>query len=313
MGMPGGVRTRDLRIGDEPPPAPRERTRIGEARVRRSNHLSYRLSGRGGQWGSNPQPSGPRPDAPPVELWPPCFCSGWAGGNDPPSPGGRVCPRGGASRPASPSLQPLFVQFIHLLDPRFPNANRPARQGARAGRRELAPCEAPAWLRASGAAPGTSRAAMFATESIACFLPHARLRHPPRPAANGVRMRLAPGAMGTRAACDTPRLRRGRVAGEVEEQGHGKLSSLFVSFAPDVRTQVPETKNRAADVPAELRNALHRRLPTRRNGGLEARVTSGRDSRGTQIVNGGSQVVNPLRYAERAQPSISRTCLENLL
>jgi hypothetical protein len=155
-------------------------------------------------------------------------CSGWAGGNDPPSPGGRVCPRGGASRPAGPSLQSLLVQFIHLLFPGFPNANRPARQGARAGRRGLAPCEAPDWLRASRAASGTSRAAMFATEAIASFLPQARLRHPgaPRAAANGVRPHLGPGAMGTRAPRDTPRLCRGRIAGEVEELGHGTLTSL---------------------------------------------------------------------------------------
>ena len=70
-GKPGGTRTRDPRISDEPPPAARERTRIGEVRVRCSCQLSYRLPGRGGQWGSNPQPSGPRPDAPPIELWPP--------------------------------------------------------------------------------------------------------------------------------------------------------------------------------------------------------------------------------------------------
>jgi len=171
------------------------------------------------------------------------MCSGWAGGSDPPLPGGRVCPRGGASRPAGPSLQSLLVQFIHLLAPGFLNAGRPARQSARAGRRGLAPCEAPDWLRASGAAPGTSRAAMFATESIASVLSHATLRHAQtsRPAANGVRMHLAPRAMGTRPR-DTPRLCRGRIAGEVEELGHRKLSSLFVSFAPDVRTQVPENK-----------------------------------------------------------------------
>jgi hypothetical protein len=138
---------------------------------------------------------------------------------------------------------------------------------------------------------------MFATESIASFLSHAILRHPhtPRPAANtadGVWMRLTPCAMGTRPR-DTPRLCRGRIAGEVEELGHRKLSSLSVSFAPNVRTQVPENKNRAADVPAELRHALHRRLPARRNGELGARVTSGRDSRETQSVNGGLRVVNP--------------------
>lgn len=171
-------------------------------------------------------------------------CSGWAGGNDPPSPGGRVCPRGGASRPAGPSLQPLLVQFIHLLFHGFLDADRPARQDARAGRRGLAPCEAPDWLRASGAAPGTSRAAMFAIESIASFFPQAPLRHPQtsRSAANGVRMHLALGAMGTRAPRDTPRLRRGRIAREVEEPGHVKVFVLFVSFAPVVRTQVPENK-----------------------------------------------------------------------
>jgi hypothetical protein len=62
-----------------------------------------------------------------------------------------------------------------------------------------------------------------------------------------------------------------------------------------VRTQVAENKNRAADVPAELRHALHRRLPARRNGELGARVTSGRDSRETQSVNGELRVVNPPR------------------
>ena len=215
----------------------------------------------------------------------------WAGGSDPPSPGGRVCPRGGASRPAGPSLQSLLVQFIHLLVSWFPDAGRPARQSARAGRRGLAPCEAPDWLRASGAAPGTSRAAMFTIESIASF----RLRHlqAPRPAANRVRMRLAARAMGTRRPRETPRLRRGRIAGEVEDLGHRRLSSLSVSFAPVVRTQVAENKNRAADVPAELRHALHRRLPARRDGELGARVTSGRDSRETQSVNGDLRVVNP--------------------
>jgi hypothetical protein len=72
--------------------------------------------------------------------------------------------------------------------------------------------------------------------------------------------------MGTRAPRDTPRLRRVRIAGEVEELSHLKAFVRFVSFAPNVRTQVPENKNRAADVPAELRHALHRRLPARRNG-----------------------------------------------
>lgn len=154
--------------------------------------------------------------------------SGWAGGNDPPSPGGRVCPRGGASRPAGPSLQSLLVQFIHLLFTGFLNADRPARQDARAGRRGLAPCEAPDWLRACCAAPGTSRAAMFATESIASFFPQAPLRHPQTSRVNRVRMHLAPSAMGTRAPRDTARLGRGRIAGEVADRGHGKLSSFRV-------------------------------------------------------------------------------------
>ncbi len=29
------------------------------------------IPNRGGQWGLNPQPSGPQPDALPIELWPP--------------------------------------------------------------------------------------------------------------------------------------------------------------------------------------------------------------------------------------------------
>jgi hypothetical protein len=105
-------------------------------------------------------------------------------------------------------------------------------------------------------------------------------------------MHLAPGAMGTRAPRDTPRL-----------AGVGLLvrwrSWVIEGFLPfcivraDVRTQVPENKNRAADVPAELRHALHRRLAARRNGELGARVTSGRDSRETQSVNGELRVVNP--------------------
>jgi hypothetical protein len=165
--------------------------------------------------------------------------------------------------------------------PWFLDADRPARQDARAGRRGLAPREAPDWLRASGAAPGPSRAAMFATESIASFFPQAALLRPraSRPAADGVRMHLAPGAMGTRAPRDTPRLGRGRIAGKVEDRGHGMLSSFRIVRAKRAHTGSGKTKNRAADVPSELRHALHRRLPSRRNGELGARVTSGRDSR----------------------------------
>jgi hypothetical protein len=62
---------------------------------------------------------------------------------------------------------------------------------------------------------------MFATESIACFLSQAGLRH----SQTSRTMHLAPGAMGTRAPRDTPRLGRGRIAGEVEELGH--LNAFF--------------------------------------------------------------------------------------
>ena len=211
--------------------------------------LSYRLPGRGGQWGSNPQPSGPRPDAPPVELWPPCLLglgrrkrSAFARGSRL-SPGWGITPRRPVTPAAARSIHPPPV-------PGFLDADRPARQDARAGRRGLAPSEAPDWLRASGAAPGTSRAAMFATESIACFLPQALLRHAQtsRPAADGIRMHLAPGAMGTRAPRDTPRLGRGRIAGEVEELGHGKLSSLSFRSRQTCARRFRKTKNRAADV-----------------------------------------------------------------
>jgi len=137
------------------------------------------------------------------------------------SPGWGITPR----RPVTP----VAARSIHPPPaPGFLNADRPARQDARAGRRGLAPCEAPDWLRASGAAPGTSRAAMFATESIASFFPQAPLRHPQTSRVNRVRMHLAPGAMGTRAPRDTPRLGRGRIAGEVADRGHGKLSSFCI-------------------------------------------------------------------------------------
>ncbi len=154
------------------------------------------------------------------------------------SPGWGVTPRRPVTPVAACSIHPPPIS-------RFLDADRPARQGARAGRRGLAPCEAPDWLRASGAAPGTSRAAMFATESIASFFPQAPPRHPQtsRPAADGVRMHLA--AMGTRAPRDTPRLRRSRIARrEVEVPGHVKVFVLFVSFAPDAHAASGKQKSR---------------------------------------------------------------------
>jgi hypothetical protein len=109
---------------------------------------------------------------------------------------------------------------------------------------------------------------MFATESIASFFPQAPLRHPQTSRVNRVRMHLAPSAMGTRAPRDTARLAG---VGLLVRLRIGVMESFrpFVSFAPNVRTQVPENKNRAADVPAELRQALHRRLPSRRKASSE--------------------------------------------
>lgn len=197
---------------------------------------------RGDQWGSNPQPSGPRPDAPPLELWPPYARSCWAGGSDPPSRGGRVCPRAGASRPAGPSFDPLLVQFIYLPFPRFPNENRPARQIARAGRRGLAPSEVSGGLHACGAASGTSRAAVCAihTESITPLRTFMRPIQAHFPVHAGRWTQLAPRAVGAEAQRDRPRLSRGGIDGELKS-GHRKRSSGS-SYGAGPRMRMPENK-----------------------------------------------------------------------
>lgn len=151
------------------------------------------------------------------------------------SPGWGITPR----RPVTP----VAARSIHPPPrSRVPERKSPRPAWCAGGAAWTRSCEAPDWLRASGAAPGTSRAAMFTTESIASFFPQAPLRHPPRPAANGVRMRLALCAMGTRGP-RTPRLRRGRIAGEVKELGHGTVTSPFVSFAPTCARRFRKTKN----------------------------------------------------------------------
>lgn len=189
----------------------------------------------------------------------------WAGGNAPPSPGGRVCPRGGASRPAGPSLHPFLVQRrvppgfrVHLR-----KSPRPA--VARAGRVDSLPCEVPA-DGALRAAPGTSRAAMSAIQTESPAFPHVAARHAvlpdrERPA------HLAPGAMGAMAQ-RFPRLGRGRVDGGIAESDHLKAYFQFVFLrCRPAKRRVPETKNRAADVPAELRAArLVGSLPPRAAG-----------------------------------------------
>lgn len=152
----------------------------------------------------------------------------WAGGNAPPSPGGRVCPRGGASRPAGPSLDPFLIQRRVPPGCRVHQRKSPRPAGARAGRVRSLPCEAPA-DGALRAAPGTSRAAMSAiqTESPATF-PHVAARHAVQPDRERP-AHLAPGAMGATAQ-RFPRLGRGRVDGGIAESGHVKAYFQFVSM-----------------------------------------------------------------------------------
>lgn len=185
----------------------------------------------------------------------------WAGGNAPLSPGGRVCPRGGASRPAGPSLDPFLVQRRVPPGFRVHPRKSPRPAGARAGRVKSLPCEVPA-DGALRAAPRTSRAAMFAiqTESPASF-PHVAARHAiqadrERPA------HLAPGAMGTTAQ-RFPRLGRGRVDGGIAESKHVKAYFQFVSTMPPCKRRVPETKKSRHRCPFRARCAA-RRLPSRR-------------------------------------------------
>ena len=223
------------------------------------------------------------------------LCSGWAGGNDPPSPGGRVCPRGGASRPAGPSLQSPLVQFIHLLFPGSwmqiaPPGKMRGRGGVdslplklRTGYAPLAPPPGPPALQCSR--PNRS---LPSFRRLPCGIP--RPRDPPRMAYGCT----SPPARWAHAPHATPRGWAG--VGLLERWRSWVMESFRpFRFVRAKRAHAGSGKQKIAP-PMSLPSCAMRCIvgsPPAATSGFGARVTSGRDSRESQSVKGGLRVVNP--------------------
>ena len=224
--------------------------------------------------------------------------SEWAGGNAPPSPGGRVCPRGGASRPAGPSLVQLFVQRRPPPLPWVPERKSPRPAVARAGRSESLPSEVPASRALTRRLRDLPRCNVHDPDRIdRCPSPLHHARSSGCPAQWWTTGAPRPRRDGHRRPARFPTAGPGSGCWRDSEVGAFESGYPVNRFNAGLHTQVPENKKSRLRCLLRARCAA-RRLPSRRGEG-GARMTSGRDSRGEECKRGSAGCQPPLHKGSR--------------